>query len=242
MATFVMFWVLMVATLIDRARRQKVIAKAVADWVLDLAGLAVQGALIPLLQLVVLVQLYETWLPGLGGVWSVPAPVAFTLSFVAVDYLYYWNHRLLHTGALWPVHVVHHTVTDMDVLGTSRNTVWSSFLILYVWVGSVMIHVLADASWYAAGVAATACLDLWRHSAIETRAGGLIDRLLSAVLITPRAHAWHHSTSDQAHNYGANFSLWDRLHGTYRAPGAAPQSLGVPSALSLTQRLVWPFS
>ncbi len=242
METLIAFWVLMAVTLLDRQRRKRVIDKPAGDWVLDLTGLLVQGAVIPLLQLYVFVSALGYALPGLQGRLTLPGPVAFALSFVVVDYLFYWNHRLLHTNTLWPAHMVHHTMTDMDVLGTSRNTVWTSFLIVYVWINPLVIHALAEPTWYVAAVAATACLDLWRHSPVSTSVGSTLDRALSLVLITPRAHALHHSAADQRHNYGANLNLWDRLHGTYAPPVADPEALGVPSELSLTKKLLWPMS
>ena len=71
--------------------------KSIADWLLDGAGLWVQGLLIPLLQLTLLQTLYQQLLPGYGHSLRLQPVFAFTLSFVAVDYLYYWNHRLLHS-------------------------------------------------------------------------------------------------------------------------------------------------
>jgi sterol desaturase/sphingolipid hydroxylase (fatty acid hydroxylase superfamily) len=41
-------------------------------------------------------------------------------------------------------------------------------------------------------------------------------------------HRFHHSANvDEAKNYAATFSFWDRLFGTYRLPGTAPEHLGV---------------
>ena len=163
-----------------------------------------------------------------------------SLNFVAVDYLYYWNHRLLHTRRLWPVHQVHHTVHEMDVLGTSRNTAWSSLLILYVWVNGAMLFLLAEPAGYALGAAVTASLDLWRHSELSPRAGGALDRLLGRFLVLPRHHAWHHASDEVDANFGANWTLWDRLHGTWLDRDGAPARLGVATSLPLWRQLWWP--
>jgi sterol desaturase/sphingolipid hydroxylase (fatty acid hydroxylase superfamily) len=159
-----------------------------------------------------------------------------------VDYLYYWNHRLLHTRRLWPIHLVHHTVDEMDVLGTSRNTAWTSFFILYVWVNGAMLYLLAEPAGFAAGAALTASLDLWRHSELSPRVGGAVDRALGAVLILPRHHAWHHASDAAPGNFGANFSLWDRLHGTWIERADAPARLGVTTTLPVWRQLWWPFA
>ena len=61
------------------------------------------------------------------GAVEVPSWLAFVISFVVIDYAYYWNHRLLH-GALWRWHAVHHTASRLDVVVTSRNTLWTPLL------------------------------------------------------------------------------------------------------------------
>jgi len=61
-------------------------------------------------------------------------------------------------------------------------------------------------------------------------------------LITPHEHAWHHSREAFGCNYGANLSLWDRLHGTYRSPEAPPQALGIDAGEGFLRRAFFPFS
>ena len=90
--------------------------------------------------------------------------------------------RLLHSRWLWPAHRVHHTMTEMDVLGTSRNSVWSSALIVYLWVNGAVLYLLNDPTWFAAGAAVTAALDLWRHSPLTPRRGSTLWRVVSKVL------------------------------------------------------------
>jgi sterol desaturase/sphingolipid hydroxylase (fatty acid hydroxylase superfamily) len=180
------------------------------------------------------------WLaPAWRGRLAAPPAVGFAASFVAVDYAYYWNHRLLHGATLWRWHAVHHTAAALDVLVTSRNTVWSHFLILYVWVNALGIYLLADPAPFLLGAALTAALDLWRHSEAGPPPGRLA-RGLAGVLITPAEHAWHHSAARPGCNFGANLSWWDRLHGTYHRPGRAPAALGLPLGWTLRERLLWP--
>lgn len=214
--------------------------KSFSDWVLDSAGLWVQGLLIPLLQLTLLQKLYQQLFPVGQHSLSMHPAVAFILSFVAVDYLYYWNHRFLHSRWGWVAHRIHHTVTTLDVLGTSRNTLWSSFLIVYLWVHGLLIYVLADPTAYVLGVSLTAALDLWRHSRFSPLPGGQLYLWLSPWLILPQDHGWHHQRAASACNYGANFKLWDRLHGTLYQSEQGPLTLGQPSCLTLWRKLIYP--
>nr|WP_290224541.1 sterol desaturase family protein [Trichocoleus desertorum] len=240
MVIFAAFVTLLVLTVARDRRSNLLLQKNREDWLLDMAGLSVQGVVIPGLQLLLVYQLYQWLLPTWKGTLVLSPGLGFLLSFMLVDYLYYWNHRLLHHQRLWPWHQVHHTVTQMDVLGTSRNTLWSSFLILYLWIHPLFLLLLQNPTSYVLGVTLTAILDLWRHSAIAPTPQSLIYRWLSPWLVLPQDHAWHHAQI-QGCNYGANLKLWDQLHGTYYECDRAPETLGTQVDLTLSQKLFWPF-
>jgi sterol desaturase/sphingolipid hydroxylase (fatty acid hydroxylase superfamily) len=206
------------------------------DWILDSIGLCFQGIFIPLLQIIIVYQC-QYFDKSDRAILHLHPLVAFFVSFVLVDYLYYWNHRLLHKW-LWSVHQVHHTVTKMNVLGTSRNTLWASFLIIYLWVHSLFIYLLQDPTWYLVGVSLTSALDLWRHSGINPNSS--LHRWLSPWLILPQDHAWHHARQDVGGNYGANLKIWDQMHHTYYEGDRAPHYLGVEIDFSLRKKLFWP--
>jgi sterol desaturase/sphingolipid hydroxylase (fatty acid hydroxylase superfamily) len=231
---------LMLGTLGHPVSRRQLRHKPLTDWILDLLGLCVQGVGIPLLQTLWLYPLFLGVLPIPAGCLALPPMVSFLLSFVGVDYLYYWNHRCLHSSVLWPVHQVHHTVSDMDVLGTSRNTLWTSSLIIYLWVHPLWLYLLQDSRAYLLGVSLTAALDLWRHSRFCLPPQGWCYRLLSPWLILPQDHAWHHSRTHPNCNYGANLKLWDRWHGTAAAQTEPPPCLGQNTPLNLLQKLLLP--
>ncbi len=240
MLVFFAFVILLTLTVLSDNKLTLFRLKKREDWFVDGINLFFQGILIPILQITVIYQLYQHLLPNFQSSLNLHPIVAFCFSFVFVDYLYYWNHRLFHTRWLWYVHQVHHTVTQMDVLGTSRNTLWTSFLIIYLWVHALFIYLLQDSSWYMVGVSLSSALDLWRHSIFTPTPTSLFYRCLSPWLILPQNHAWHHATSGIAGNYGANFKLWDKMHGTYFECDKAP-SLGVETKLTLNQKLFFPF-
>lgn len=239
---FVAFWTLFLGGLVTKEARDALRAKTRAEWVLDAVGLLAQGLLVPLAQIAIVVALLHRLWPEARGSLHVPPALAFVLNFVGVDYLYYWNHRFLHRDALWRFHAVHHSITSMDVLGTARNVAWAPVLIVYVYVNGLFLYLLEDAAGaaFAASAAITAALDLWRHSRVAPSFGSLAHRALATALVTPHEHAAHHGRAEPHGNYGANLTLWDRLHGTYRSPRHAPGALGVPLEGSLAELLLFP--
>ncbi|NEU80462.1 sterol desaturase family protein [Nostoc sp. UIC 10630] len=229
-------------TISNQVGRTQLKVKSREDWLLDSTGLTIQGILIPFLQATLVYWLYQYLLPTQQGYLKVSLIPAFIISFVVVDYLYYWNHRLLHTKLLWNVHKVHHTVTQMDVLGTSRNTLWTSLLIIYLWIHTLFLYLLADPTGYLLGVSLTSALDLWRHSNLMIPVNTKLYQFLSSWLILPQDHAWHHCREIHNYNYGANLKIWDKLHGTYYESKKVPSIIGIPSSLNLFQKLLFPFS
>jgi sterol desaturase/sphingolipid hydroxylase (fatty acid hydroxylase superfamily) len=213
--------------------------KTFHSWTLDGASLLVQGTLIPFLQVAMIAGFWALFFPDAGNRWDLHPALAFGVCFVGIDYLYYWNHRLLHWKPLWPIHVVHHSAEQMDVFTTSRNTLWSSFFIIYLWLNGTMLYFLAEPATYLGAMTLTFSLDLWRHSPVHPPRW--LARVLGRFLIMPRDHAWHHSRDVYDVNFGANLNFWDRLHGTWHDPGKHPESIGVDTELSLAAKLLWPF-
>ncbi|MDZ8092712.1 MAG: sterol desaturase family protein [Nostoc sp. DedQUE05] len=229
-------------TITNQIGRTQLQVKCHEDWLLDGTGLMIQGILIPLLQATFVYWLYQNLLLTQQGDLKLSLIPTFLISFVVVDYLYYWNHRLLHTKYFWKIHQVHHTVTQMDVLGTSRNTLWTSLLIIYLWIHTLFLYLLADPTGYVLGVSLTSALDLWRHSRLIIPENNRFYQFLSSWLILPQDHAWHHCREIHNYNYGANLKIWDKLHGTYYESQKMPSIIGIPSSLNLFQKLLFPFS
>jgi sterol desaturase/sphingolipid hydroxylase (fatty acid hydroxylase superfamily) len=222
-----------VSSIFDRSRR---------DWALDLAGLFVQGLVVPTLGLALVVDTLEPVVPSLRGAVSLGPWSGFVLSFVVVDYAYYWNHRLLHHPRLFAWHRVHHELDRFDALGSSRNSLLTSALVLYLWCQGLALFLLDDPTGFLLGTALTFALDLYRHSELGPRPDSRLGRVLGRVLVLPHDHAWHHASlaCSEPANYGANLILWDRLHGSFRRPMSRPPRLGDPSGMSLARALLWP--
>lgn len=240
--TCCVFWLLVAFGASSPTQRALWQRKTRQDWVVELQGLAVQGALIPMLMVGAVAGLARHLWPHLAGIVSLPPWAAFALNFVGVDYLYYWNHRFFHTARLWPLHLVHHAAPVMDVFCTSRNAVWTSFFIVYVWCNGIAVFLLEDPSYYLVGATVTAMLDLWRHSSLTLHSVPQLQRVLGSLLVLPEDHAWHHGADAEPGNYAANLVLWDKLHGTWLGRRPPVAQVGAPCPLPLRHQLFWPFA
>jgi sterol desaturase/sphingolipid hydroxylase (fatty acid hydroxylase superfamily) len=115
-------------------------------------------------------------------------------------------------------------------------------LIIYLWIHTLFLYLLADPTGYLLGVSLTSALDLWRHSNLIIPENTSLYQFLSSWLILPQDHAWHHCREVHNYNYGANLKIWDKLYGTYYESKNLPSIIGIPSSLNLFQKLFFPFS
>lgn len=238
---FASFWSLAIWTLARRDRRAVTLARTRGEWFVDLTNLIVQGAVVPLAQAALAFGVCRALIPGLEGSVGLPFWAAFLLNFVAVDYAYYWNHRLLHVPGLWKLHRPHHEGGVVDVFTTSRNLLWSPVFIVYLWLNGIFVFLLGNPEPFLLAAALTAALDLWRHSSLAPRSGSRLHRALARVLITPLEHHAHHDASTSGINFGANLSAWDRIHGTYRPGLMWPKAYGTADRTrSVWRRLIFP--
>ena len=195
-----------------------------ADHLLNIAGLAIQGTVIPLMGYLIATHVLADRWPGYAGILEIGWLGAFLLNFVAVDFLYYWQHRLFHhVPALWALHECHHAAPVVNVWATSRNALALNFLFVYLLVNPVLGFLCDRPDGFFAAAAVTASLDLWRHSRLPER---FTPRWLGSVLVTPLHHHAHHAADGQPINFGANLIFWDKLFGTARQSRAYPRSYG----------------
>lgn len=208
------------------------------EWMIDAAGLVHQGLVVSLLQALVLVPLLAWLMPQHKGSMALSPLWSFLLAFAGVDYLYYWNHRLLHLPVFWKWHALHHSTEKLDFLATSRNSLLTPFLIVYLWAGALGIFLLQDPMWFMIAGAMGAGLDLWRHSGLHS--SGPVYRWAGLVLTLPKDHSWHHSTEEHGRNFSANLVIWDQIHGTCYRPHHTPSRMGAGGESVSWRRFFWP--
>jgi len=171
-----------------------------------------------------------------GHVAALSSIVQITMAVVAADFLSYWIHRAYHRfPLLWTFHVVHHTSEELDWLSTSRLHPVSQ-IANTVAVGVVLL---------AAGLSITAVIAanifigaaaLLAHANVNWTFGPL-----RHLVVSPLFHQWHHARIDDGDhrhgvgNFGAVFSVWDRLFGTWSLSASRrPARFGVEGAPAAT--------
>ena len=140
-----------------------------------------------------------------------PIWAVWALTFIVIDFVYYWYHRCSHRiRFLWAVHMNHHSSEEMNYVVSLRQAWFGPitkipFFIFMPLVGFDPLITLV------AGVAST----LWGvlgHTQWINKLG-----LLEYIFITPSSHRVHHGSNEcyLDKNYGNFLIIWDRMFGTF---------------------------
>jgi sterol desaturase/sphingolipid hydroxylase (fatty acid hydroxylase superfamily) len=154
---------------------------------------------------------------GLLPALALPSAIAFIAGFVLLDFATYLKHRAFHAvPVLWRLHVVHHSDADMDV-GTGLRHHPADFLLDGFMTAGIVLLLGASVEAVLAYQVVTTVQNPLRHGNIAVPRW--LDAILRPVLVTPDVHRVHHSSVEREtnSNFGALFTCWDRLLGTYRA-------------------------
>ncbi|TAN69204.1 MAG: DUF2934 domain-containing protein [Methylobacter sp.] len=134
------------------------------------------------------------------------------LSFLLLDLLLYFWHRASHSfDSLWMFHKVHHNDPYLNVSTAFRLHI-VELLIITVLKAAYIILLGVDTTMVLTNETLLTLFIMFHHTNISFRG----EKRLAHVIISPYLHRAHHSTERAEHdnNYGAVFSIWDRLFGT----------------------------
>ena len=155
---------------------------------------------------------------GFGLVYWFNANIPMTIltGVLALDFSSWLVHIVMHKSrTLWRFHLIHHSDNNVDVTTGLRHHPGDSllrglfFMLLIFISGAPMYSVMIYQTLVVVSTAFT-------HANI-----GLpkrIDHALSYILVSPNMHKVHHHWKQPFtdSNYGAVFSFWDRILGTYK--------------------------
>ena len=143
----------------------------------------------------------------LGNEWYI-----WVLAYFAVDFISYWYHRFSHRIALlWCGHVTHHSSDHFNLSNGFRTSPFQGLNRIPFWL---ILPILGFSPEMLFAVFIVSGLyDFFLHTENFPRA-----RWLETVFITPSLHSVHHGKNDIYidKNYGATFSFWDRMFGTFQ--------------------------
>lgn len=176
-----------------------------------------------------------------------PPVLSGAIGIVFFDYTYYWWHVATHlVPLLWRFHNVHHTDLDLDVSTATRfhlgelifSVIWRTAFVLVT--GITPLALIAFEILFE-------CAAQFHHS--NWRLPPSVERFLNYIIVTPRMHGIHHSIvqAETDSNWGTIFSLWDRLHRSWRMGVSQDEiTIGVPAyreerELTLGQLFLLPF-
>jgi hypothetical protein len=143
---------------------------------------------------------------------SIPAWKAL-LSLLLLDLLLYLWHRASHSfDCLWMFHKVHHNDPYLNVTTAFRLHIVEALIITVLKSIYIIILGVGQAMVLTNEVILTLCI-MFHHTNISFHG----EKRLGKIIIVPYLHRLHHSTERNEHdnNYGAAFSIWDRLFGTF---------------------------
>tara|TARA_R110002110_G_scaffold101523_2_gene257909 strand:- start:911 stop:1885 length:975 start_codon:yes stop_codon:yes gene_type:complete len=130
----------------------------------------------------------------------------------AVEFIYYWLHRLQHVSLFcWRIHATHHHITKM---GAARADRTHPLEYIALSLGAPIVLAISNAS--DAVIATTAAFGFWNgymnHANLPLRSG-----FYGWIFGTAEMHQLHHSRdlASSRSNYGGNIIIWDRLFGTF---------------------------
>lgn len=142
---------------------------------------------------------------------------ALALDIVLLDLWVYWLHRAWHrVPVMWRFHKVHHFDEFLD--STSAFRFHFGEVVVSAGLRLIPIAMLAIPLGHViAFETLMLCTVIFHHS--NLRIPERLERSLSRVVITPSIHWVHHHAvmRDTNSNYGAVFSIWDRLFGSKSA-------------------------
>lgn len=165
---------------------------------------------------------------GLLSPLALPTAMLAVLGLLAIDFACYLYHRLSHRlRRLWLLHATHHTDPHLDVSTALRFHPLDMAFYVIVIAGTLLV--LGVPLWVA-GLHAVLVNPQFMLQHANVTFPRWVERGFAWLFVTPAIHHVHHSAlrEETDANYGQMLSCWDRLLGTYRAPGAEdPPRIGV---------------
>jgi alkylglycerol monooxygenase len=139
--------------------------------------------------------------------------------YVAIDFLFYWFHRLGHrTNLFWAAHGLHHTGEEMNLAIALRTSITQRlFSFLFYWP-LLFLGFSPEMIYTATGI--HLFLGYWHHTRLINKLHPAFEYFFNS----PSHHRVHHGINPKYidKNYAEILIIWDRLFGTFEAEAEDP--------------------
>ncbi len=144
--------------------------------------------------------------------------LTFIILFIAVDFCYYWAHRMSHEiNLFWGGHVVHHQSEDYNFSVALRQ---GSFQILWTFSFYLPLAVMGfNPTAFVFVSALVTVYQFWIHTETIGKLGWV-----EYIFNTPSHHRVHHGRDPKYidRNHAGVFIVWDRMFGTFQVEEEKP--------------------
>lgn len=138
------------------------------------------------------------------------------IGVLALDFSSWLVHLIMHKNrTLWRFHLIHHTDSNVDVTTGLRHHPGDSLLRGFFFI---LLIFISGAPMYSVMIYQTLVIISTAFTHANIRLPGKVDRVLGYFFVSPDMHKVHHHWKQPYtdSNYGAVFSFWDRILGTYK--------------------------
>lgn len=151
--------------------------------------------------------------------WEIPITWwTIVLAVVAVDFTYYWEHRIAHrVRLLWTQHAVHHSSRDFNIITAIRFGPFEGVWTMVSHIPLILLGFSPELVFF--GILSVLAYQTWIHTETIGKLGPL-----ELYLNTPSHHRVHHG-ADRKYldkNYGGILIVWDRMFGSFQIEEETP--------------------
>src|SRR5690606_20838706 len=159
------------------------------------------------------------WVYSNFAIYNIPNNyIVWIVLLLAVDFVWYWYHRLGHEiNILWAAHIVHHQSDEFNLTAAARITTIQAFIRYGFWAVLPLLG-------FHPNMVFTILLVHGIYSFFTHTETFKNLKWLEYVFITPSLHGVHHASNEKYldKNYGDVFVFWDKLFGTFQKEEEQP--------------------
>ncbi len=153
--------------------------------------------------------------------------IVYILTFIIIDFLGYWVHRLSHkVNLFWNLHVIHHSSEEFNLACALRQSISSFFnLFTVLLLPAAILGIPHEVIAFVGPIQLFA--QFWYHTRHIKKMG-----FLEHIIVTPSHHRVHHAVNPEYmdKNLSQIFIVWDKIFGTY-----AEEKKEVPPVYGITR-------